>query len=546
MIPAIIILSYLAIVAIVGAVAFSKRKASGEDFFLASRSIGEIVFLLSLFGTNMTAFAILGSSGMAYQRGIGVYGLMASSSGLIIPLTLLFIGTRLWWLGKRFGHITQVDFFRDRWECSHIGTVIFIVTALMLIPYIIIALMGGGATIEALTSYTEVAADGTKVLKHVLSYEVGAAAVVLAVTIHIFLGGMRGAAWVNTFQTILFLVFGGIAVVLISQSLGGYSNVMEHLAASPKTAMLLSREKIPTQEFLSYMFIPLSSIMFPHMAIMCLSARKITAFKKTVVVYPICIMLIWLPAVFLGVVAASQFAGLKSGESNDVLLRLLNSNTAPLVAAFLGAGIMSCVMASDSHQILALVTMFTRDIFAHYGGKDRFSPNVQAWTGRIFVLIVSAVAYIIALKLKNVEAIFDIAVRFAFSGFAAMSPVMIAALFWKRSNKWGALASTLWVAATVLGTWWLYNYSADAMTEFLKTNIKPPLQIQIFPQLGDMLLRTPSNITIYGYLPVVPMVLGSGLLMFVVSLLTPPPSRKTIDRYFNAAEETPALASPAL
>ncbi len=37
----------------------------------------------------MTAFAILGSSGLAYQRGIGVYGLMASCSGFVIPLTLL-------------------------------------------------------------------------------------------------------------------------------------------------------------------------------------------------------------------------------------------------------------------------------------------------------------------------------------------------------------------------------------------------------------------------------------------------------------------------
>ena len=73
----------------------------------------------------MTAFAILGSSGQAYRRGIGIYGMMASSSCLVIPLTIFFIGTRLWALGKKFGHQTQVSFFRDRWECNHIGTAIF-------------------------------------------------------------------------------------------------------------------------------------------------------------------------------------------------------------------------------------------------------------------------------------------------------------------------------------------------------------------------------------------------------------------------------------
>ena len=53
----------------------------------------------------------------------------------------------------------------------------------------------------------------------------------------------------------------------------------------------------------SYCFIPLSSIMFPHMSIMCLTAKKVTAFKKTVILYPLCIMAIWLPCVYLGALA---------------------------------------------------------------------------------------------------------------------------------------------------------------------------------------------------------------------------------------------------
>src|SRR5271170_7509246 len=195
-------LVYLALIAGVGAIAFRKSKASGEDYFLASRSLGSAVFLLSLFGTNMTAFAILGSSGMAYQRGIGVYGLMASSSALIIPLCLFFIGTRLWWLGKKFGHMTQDDYFRDRWECSHIGTVIFVLTAAMLVPYILIALIGGGKVLETLSMHAVLLADGTvaktadglhELKAPYVPYSLGAAAVVFAVSIHVFLGGMRGA-----------------------------------------------------------------------------------------------------------------------------------------------------------------------------------------------------------------------------------------------------------------------------------------------------------------------------------------------------------------
>ena len=105
------------------------------------------MFLLSLFGTNMIAFSILGSSGHAFHNGIVTYGLMASSSAFVIPLSLLLIGTRVWALGKRYGFMTPVQMFRDRWECGHIGTIIFAVQAIFLAPYIVIGVMGGGTTL---------------------------------------------------------------------------------------------------------------------------------------------------------------------------------------------------------------------------------------------------------------------------------------------------------------------------------------------------------------------------------------------------------------
>jgi SSS family solute:Na+ symporter len=542
MIPAIIVALYLAVVLYIGIFAFRKGTGSRDDFFVAGRSLGPYVFLLAIFGTNMTAFAILGSSGLAYQRGIGVYGLMASASGLVIPLCLFLIGTRLWALGKRFGHVTQVQFFRDRWECSHIGTVVFALTAAMLVPYIIIGIMGGGHTLEALTTVTgpdgkpviqEVMRNGVVVreTRHWVSYEVGGAIVALVVMSYVFFGGMRGTAWVNTFQTLLFLGFGAIAFFLISRNLGGFDRIMSELAADPKTAPLLTRQRIPPEEFFSYTLIPLSAIMFPHIAIMCMTAERMASFKKTIVLYPICILLIWLPCVVLGVVAAHQFPGLGPGASDDVILRLLTENTDAVLAGVLGAAIMACVMASDS-QILALCTMFSQDVFAHYGGAQRFGERAQVWTGRLFVILITAVAYLVGLRLEDKAGIFELAIRFAFSGFAALAPVMLAALFWRRSTKWGALASTLWVAFAMAGTWWLY----DASTAIAPSPGQP--SIPIFPALGDLFLRSPSNVLVYGYLPVLPMVLGSSLFMILGSLVTRPPNTRTLEKYFPSSSST--------
>src|SRR5260370_25052914 len=114
---------------------------------------------------------------------------------------------------------------------------------------------------------------------------------------------MRGTAWVNTFQTILFLSFGTIAVIVIARGMGGFSIAMESLLSSPATAPLLTRERVSPLYFLSYTFIPLSSLAFPHIGIFCLTAKRLSHFRKTVILYPLCMLAIWLPSVFLGLVA---------------------------------------------------------------------------------------------------------------------------------------------------------------------------------------------------------------------------------------------------
>jgi len=537
-IPAIVVFIYLAAVLYIGIFAFrqAKGKQEAEDYFLASRSLGPFVFLFSLFGTNMTAFAILGSSGHAFTNGIVTFGLMASSSAFVIPLTIFLIGTRVWALGKKYGFMTPVQLFRDRWECGHIGTAIFVVQSVLLVPYIIIGIMGGGTTLYTISG-------------GVVPYWFGGAIVAMVVMSYVFFGGMRGTAWVNTFQTVLFLTFGAVALIVIGVGMGGFRTAAQAMLASPM-ANLLTRERISPYYFFSYTFIPLSAIAFPHILIFCLTARKMSQFKKTVIFYPLCIMAIWLPCVFLGVMAnrvtdvpqikAKQEARrvlatqgknmepeardeLREKSAGDDVIMLLLQRYAPLwLAGLLGAGIMAAVMASDS-QILALSTMFTEDVFAFYGGKRRFGEAVQVQTGRVFIVLITIFAYAIALRAP--ETIFELAIQYAFSGFAALSPLLVAALFWKGSTKWGALAVTVWTALTV---------AAVAIFQSVVPAPAPGPSTIIWSLGGaEVLSRTPGGTAVFGFMPVVPMVLISVLLMIVVSLMTAKPKQTTLARYFG-------------
>jgi SSS family solute:Na+ symporter len=541
MIPAIVVFAYLAVVFSIGLIArdSSSRGSNAEDYFLAGRSLGPAVFLLSLFGANMTAFSILGASGHAFANGIVTYGLMASSSALIIPLGLFIIGTRLWALGKRHGFMTPVQMFRDRWECGHIGTVIFAVQAVLLVPYIVIAVMGGGTTLAAVSG-------------GLVPFPVGGAVVSAVVMGYVFFGGMRGTAWVNAFQTVLFLSFGAIALTVIAAGMGGFRAAMESLLASPGTAPLLTRERVSPLYFFSYTFIPLSSIAFPHIGIFCLTARRLEQFRWTIVLYPICMIAIWLPSVFLGVIAnraedvppiaaklearatlAAEGAALPVEQrtelraraaGDDVILKLVEGYAPIWLAALLGAAVMAAVMASDS-QILALSTMFTEDVFAFYQGRARLGEAVQVQTGRLFVVLLTVAAYLIALEAP--QSIFEVATQYAFAGYSALTPLLVGALFWKRSTKWGALACAVWTAGAVI---------AVAILQAAVAAPASGTSVAIVSIAGiDIVTRAATGTMVLGLLPVVPMTIVSALLMVVVSRLTAgsQPARATLARYFT-------------
>jgi SSS family solute:Na+ symporter len=312
----------------------------------------------------------------------------------------------------------------------------------------------------------------------------------------------------------------------------------------------MTRERISPLYFFSYTFIPLSSIAFPHITIFCLTARKMNQFKKTVVLYPVCMLALWMPCVFLGVMAnrasdvpkiqekiearrtlatagatlsADERESLRQKTNGDDVLLLLLERYAPLwLAGLLGAGIMAAVMASDS-QILALSTMFTEDVFAFYGGKKRFGEAAQVHTGRLFIVLITIFAYAVALRAP--QNIFDLAVQYAFSGYSALSPLLVGALFWKRSTKWGALASTVWCAVSVAAVA-LFQYVVPAPAG-------PPVVMWSVAGV-DVLSRTAGGTAVFGLMPVVPMTIISAVLLILVSLLTTRPVQATLQRYFRA------------
>ena len=495
-----IILAYLVVLLALGFASNLVSSKTQVDYFLASRGVGPFMLLMSLFGTTMTAFAMVGSSGEASQAGIGVYGLMASSSGIVHSLCFFLVGVKLWSFGKRYGYLTQIEFFRDRFDSGGIGLVLFPVLVMMLFPYLLTGVLGLGSCISGVTggAFPSLFPDTHGAVPAWLSEGI----IVGVVLVYIFVGGVRSTLWVNTFQNALFMGVGIVALIVIGNRLGGLDHATE-MARQNHPDLL--RRTMSQADWFSYMLIPLSVAVFPHLFQYYLTAKNARAFRLSVVCHPIFVLITWLPCVLLGVWFVTAVVDGKpvippGTDPNKVLAIGIKSLTGPVLSGLMGAGILAT--NSLDAQFLVLGNMFTNDIVAHYMGAQRFSERQLLRMGRAFVVVIVVLTYIVSLA--EPRSVFRLG-TWCFSGFAGLFPLTIAALYWRRATRWGAFASIL--AGGV--TWYWLFHDSD------------------YGRIQDY--------HIAGWMPVAPIVLVATLAIVFVSLITRPPAEATLRRFFPDA-----------
>jgi SSS family solute:Na+ symporter len=498
MTPLIIITAYLCILLVLGVSSNRLFKGTSLDYLLASHSIGPFLLLMSLFGTTMTAFSLVGSTGYSFVNGIGVYGLMASSSALLHPLCFYFVGLKVWSLGSKYGYTTQIEFFQDRLESRRIAWVLFPVAVGLIVPYVLIGILGGGFTIQAVTD---------------IPARYGSLIICGVVLTYVFLGGMRGTAWANAFQTIVFMGLGVITFVVLVKGMGGEDSFLASLqsASASVDASKLSRVNMPHSKYFAYLLIPLSIGMFPHIFQHWLTARNAAAFKLPIIAHPLFVLIVWAPCVLIGTWAAGdteivQLVDDKELKSTAILGFLVNKHSGEILSGLLTAGILAAIMSSLDSQFLCLGTMFTRDVLGRRATADADDGNT-VFMARGFVVAVVAVCY--GLSLVAPGGVFALGI-WCFSGFSGLFPLIIAALYWRGLTKAGAYAAVLVMAAL-----WFYMFQ-------------------------DSGFGANPKYSFLGLHQVVVLVGATSIAMLAVSLLTPGPSTATLDRFFKPNAEVPS------
>ena len=266
----------------------------------------------------------------------------------------------------------------------------------------------------------------------------------LVVLIYVFFGGMRGTAWANTFQTIVFMVLGVVTFFVIANRLGrtGVDHGQPESvwpSRFPKTSSPAS--EMSKTKFFTYLLIPLSVGMFPHLFQHWMTAKNANTFKLPVVCHPIFIMIVWVPCVLVGIWATGRPDSAPSHRCRAIPIRflpfLVKTQTGPILGGLLAAGILAAIMSSLDSQFLCIGTIFNNDIVTHYLGKDDVSDQRQVLFTRLFIIGIVAITYL--LSLGNVRSVFAMGV-WCFSGFSALFPIVVAALYWRGLTAAGAIS----------------------------------------------------------------------------------------------------------
>ena len=517
----IIILLYLAALLALGLFSSRLFKGTTEDYQVASHSIGPFLLLMSMFGTTMTAFALVGSSGEAFKEGIGVYGMLASSSGIIHSLCFFLIGVKVWKFARKYKYTTQIEFFRDRLESDFIGLLLFPILVGLVIPYLLIGVISAGSVVQSLTAglspemFPALAPDGSPImaLNGGIPTWLGSLVICVVVLVYVFFGGMRGTTWANTMQTIVFMVLGVVTFYVIASKLGGQDGLMANLnvLAESVPEEKLTRMNMSKTKFFTYLLIPLSVGMFPHLFQHWMTAKSANTFKVPVICHPIFIMIVWVPCVLVGVWATGNLIPAKPplpSNPNTILPFLVKTQTGQVLGGLLAAGILAAIMSSLDSQFLCIGTIFTNDVLTHYKGKENVSDAQLVLYTRLFIIGIVAVTY--GLGLLKPPSVFALGV-WCFSGFSALFPIVFAALYWRGLTAAGAISG---ICAAIV-SWSVLFYQAlqqDALRTFV--------------------LKLPIGGEEYEVMPVVVMLASSLITMIVVSMVTPKPSEKTLAKFF--------------
>lgn len=491
----IAIVAYLILMVIIGVIC-SKKNNSVDDFYLGGRQLGPLVTAMSAEASDMSGWLLMGMPGLAYLCGIAEASWTAIGLAIGTYLNWLIVAKRLRNYSSKIGAITIPDFFGKRFKDN--THVLMFASALLIIIFFIPYTASGFSTCGKLFSSL-----------FGLDYHVAVIVSAIVIVLYTTLGGFLAASTTDFIQAII-MTIALIAVLCFGiNTAGGWNAVAENAKSIPHYLSLTSTtdgagNMVPFggSTIVSTLAWGLGYFGMPHILLRFMAIKDPNKIKTSRRVASIWVIIAMSVAIIIGIVGLAMSKTessmvLKDSETIIVAIAALLSKHGVVFALLAGlilAGILASTMSTADSQLLAAASAISQDLMI---GSLRLKiyEKVKMIAARTTVIAIAILGVVFAWNPDS--SVFRI-VSFAWAGFgASFGPLMLFSLFWKRTNKWGAMAGMISGGITVIA--WHYAQGG-----------------------------------IFSLYELLPAFIVSSIFIVVVSLLTKAPEQEIIDEFESA------------
>ena len=464
-----------AIIVYLGAMIFvgylcSKNNNDSSDFYLGGRKLGPLVTAMSAEASDMSSWLLMGLPGLAYLTGIADAGWTAIGLAIGTYVNWRIVAKRI----RRYTHvagnsITLPSFFSNRYRdekkiLQSIGAIFIVI---FFIPYTASGFAACGKLFASLF--------GVKYLPAMII----SALVIVGYTT---LGGFLAASTTDFIQSIIMSIALVIVFVFGISTAGGVEAVADHARSLPGYLTMFTtydpttgtEQAYPLLNIISMLAWGLGYFGMPHILLRFMAIEdeeKLTLSRRvatTWVVISLAVAVL-IGVVGLGMTAAGEFDLLEGSASETIIVQIADLLSkhgviAAILAGLILAGILASTMSTADSQLLAASSAVSSDLLGSIL-KDKETKKESMVADKITLLLIAVVAMFIARDPNS--SVFTI-VSFAWAGFGAVfGPVVLLALFWRRSNWQGSLAGMIcggsmvfiwkYGISTLGGAWGIYE-----------------------------------------------------------------------------------------
>lgn len=482
---------------------FSKNNSDSKDFYLGGRKMGPIVTAMSAEASDMSSWLLMGLPGLAYLTGVANPAWTAIGLGIETWFNWLIVARRLRRYSANINAITVPEFYSKRYHDN--SNVLNAIAALVIIVFFIPYTASGFAACGKLFN----SLFGVDYMVAMLI----SAAVIVGYTI---MGGFKAVSTTDLIQSIVMTIALVVVVTFGISKAGGVEAVIDNAKSLPGYLSMKASYDVGTNSSTPYSFLTIVSTIawglgyfgMPHILLRFMAIKdekKLVLSRRIATIWVFIAMgiTIFIGMVGLGMTKAGELGFLSGSSSETIIVEIAglisrHGVLAAIVAGLILAGILAATMSTADSQMLAAASSVSQNIVQDFF-KVKISEKKSLLVARLTIVVISLIGVFLARDPNS--SVFNI-VSFAWAGFGgAFGAVTLCALFWKRSNKWGALAGM--IGGGVMVFVWKYAIS-----------------------------RLGGAWSIYELLPAF---IFSLILDIVVSLLTKKPD-ETIAREFEAAK----------